>query len=347
MEQTAESHSYANAVHCCGKLVYSTLSRKCILVSKSTEQVFVFYRIKLDTLMYERTGEKFLANAHRLQFCSEKESACFSVQCDLRFTVRSAFKTNLWVTLKCYSVWKQTVTWKMVIRSTIQSAEKQGKIVARKCILVSKSTEQVLSLALLPQLGKERPSQLQLHSFQQQITMHIIITEGWTYLCTVNLKETQTKKRHGLYWWQWHKDTHKFCGWYIYSLVFYNQNNVWKLRKHSSSTGIFCLAVCVTAIYYVRPHEVWTVLLKKKLVYQFFNNWKWFVLMPSWTECCSLSLTLQGAASGIQSEVRSKMLFDKVKGGHGRYMNASRKRKLCERRVMSKASKAKYYAKKF
>ena len=28
MEQTAESHSFANAVQCCGKLDYSTLSRK-------------------------------------------------------------------------------------------------------------------------------------------------------------------------------------------------------------------------------------------------------------------------------------------------------------------------------
>ena len=41
MEQTAESHGYADAVHCCGRLYYS-LSRKHILVSKSTEQVLVF-----------------------------------------------------------------------------------------------------------------------------------------------------------------------------------------------------------------------------------------------------------------------------------------------------------------
>lgn len=41
-----------------------------------------------------------------------------------------------------------------MVRFTIQSAEKHGKIEARKCI-VSKSTEQVLSLALLPLLGKK------------------------------------------------------------------------------------------------------------------------------------------------------------------------------------------------
>ena len=56
---------------------------------------------------------------------------------------------------------------------------------------------------------------------------------------------------------------------------------------------------------------------------------------------------MQGAASGVQSEVRSKMLFKKAKGGRGQYMNAVSKQSLSEARVMSKASKEAYYANKF